>query len=171
VLAGLLGLTALSVGMWASVGPHSFFTSFPGFGHHWVLAQPPYNEHLTRDVGGLYLALAVVSGWAVTRGTDESYAVSGLAWLVFGGPHLVFHWAHLGVFPTADQIGNLVALGVTVLAPVLLLAGPRARLRAGAEPRASRRGDTADSGVTAGGPAERAGAGTGMVDERAGRTQ
>jgi hypothetical protein len=45
VLAGLLGLSALYVGIWASIAPHSFFTTFPGPGHHWVLVLPPYSEH------------------------------------------------------------------------------------------------------------------------------
>jgi len=61
VVAGVLGLSAVVVGAWAAAAPRSFFSSFPLPGHHWVAPLGPYNEHLTRDVGGLYLALFVVS--------------------------------------------------------------------------------------------------------------
>lgn len=60
-MAGVLGLSAVVVGAWAAAAPRSFFSSFPLPGHHWVAPLGPYNEHLTRDVGGLYLALFVVS--------------------------------------------------------------------------------------------------------------
>ena len=60
--ASLLVLTvlALFVGAWAQLAPASFHTSFP-FGQGWLAADGPYNEHLLRDVGGLNLALALVT--------------------------------------------------------------------------------------------------------------
>lgn len=42
--------------------PRSFYAGVLG-----VSALPPYNEHLMRDLGGLYLALAVVLGAAGVR--------------------------------------------------------------------------------------------------------
>ncbi len=45
----------------------------------------------------------------------------GLAWLVFGVPHLVFHCMHLDLFSVADACGNVVALGGTVVLAALLL--------------------------------------------------
>lgn len=86
----------------------------------------PYDEHLVRDVGGLYLSLLAVSVWAVVRPRSEITRLTGVAWLVFSLPHLAFHAAHLGSFGLADQAGNMVALGgAVVLAMVLLLSGAR----------------------------------------------
>jgi hypothetical protein len=122
VLAAVLGLTAAFVGSWALFAPHSFYTSFPLPGHHWVAALPPYNEHLTRDVGAFYLALFAISLWAVCRPAAETFRLLGVAWLVFSVPHLTFHAAHLSPMATSDQVGNMVALGATVLfaAPLLV---------------------------------------------------
>lgn len=52
-------MTGLSVGVWATLFPRSFYDSFPGFHRIWVGVDGPYNEHLARDVGSLYLALTV----------------------------------------------------------------------------------------------------------------
>ena len=59
----LLCLSALAVAVPALFAPADFFRSFP-LGRGWVQALPPYNEHLTRDVGGLYLGVAVLFGGA-----------------------------------------------------------------------------------------------------------
>jgi hypothetical protein len=121
-MAAVLALSAADVGVWASVAPRSFSRSFPLPGRHWVSALGPYNEHLTRDVGGLYLALLIVSGWAVARPRPEILRLAGAAWLAFSLPHLAFHLAHLDMFATVDQVGNVVVLGGTVvLAAALLL--------------------------------------------------
>lgn len=126
----VLGLTALFAGAWAAAAPHSFFTSFPLPGHHWVAPLTPYNEHLTRDVGGLYLSLFVISVWAAVRPKQETFAMVGIAWLVFSIPHLLYHVMHLDMFSTVDAIGNVVVLGGTVvLAALLLLPGRRQRVR------------------------------------------
>lgn len=133
VVAAVLGLSAAFVGAWAAVAPDSFFRSFPLPGRDWVAVLPPYNEHLVRDVGGLYLALFVVSAWTVVRPRHETFAMAGLAWEVFSIPHLVFHARHLGTFSTADAVGNMIALGGTVLLAAVLLvpdrqaAGPTGR--------------------------------------------
>src|SRR5262245_52374278 len=60
-----VGLAALAVvnawwGAWAYVAPRNFFDSFPGFGHHWTAAYPPYNEHLITDLGATFLTLAAL---------------------------------------------------------------------------------------------------------------
>lgn len=119
VVLAILAVTAALVGVWASIAPAGFYASFPLPGHPWVSALGPYNEHLTRDVGDLYLALLVVSGWAVLRGTPELLRLAGVAWLVFGVPHLIYHVRHLDMFTTADRVGNVVALGGTVLLATL----------------------------------------------------
>ena len=121
VVAGVLALSAADVGLWAALAPRSFYRSFPFPGHPWVSALGPYNEHLVRDVGGLYLALLLVSGWAALRPRGETLRLTGAAWLVFGVPHLLFHLFHLDMYGTADVIGNVVALGGTVALAALLL--------------------------------------------------
>lgn len=121
ICAALLALIALLVGGWAALAPHSFYTSFPLPGHHWVSPLPAYNEHLTRDVGGLYLALFTVSLWSVLRPRAESFRLVGAGWLVFSVAHLAFHAEHLEVFSNADAVGNVLTLsGAVVLAALLL---------------------------------------------------
>lgn len=126
VVAAVLAAAAIITGAWAATDPRSFFTSFPLPGHHWVAALPPYNEHLTRDVGGLFLALAVVSVWAVARPRPETFVMTGVAWEAFSIPHLAYHSAHLDIFSTADAVGNAVGLcGIVVLAALLLVPARR----------------------------------------------
>lgn len=121
VTAAILAVTAVYVGAWAELAPRSFYDSFPGFGRHWVSAAGPYNEHLVRDVGGLYLALLLVSGWAVVRSRGEVFALAGCAWLVFSVPHFAFHMVHLDGFDGLDKAGNVISLGGTVVLAALLL--------------------------------------------------
>src|SRR4029079_10281663 len=76
----------LLVGVWAAIAPQSFYDSFPGGGHAWVSADGPYNEHLVRDVGTLYLALAAVMVAALVRPTRYLVAVVAGASLIAGFP-------------------------------------------------------------------------------------
>lgn len=126
MIAGALALEAAYVGGWAQFAPRSFYDSFPGAGRHWVSALGPYNEHLIRDVGGLYLALFVVTVWALRRPRAETFAMAGAGWLAFSIPHFVFHTNHLSAFGMADMIGSVLTLGGTVILAALLLA-PAAR--------------------------------------------
>lgn len=121
VIAGVLGLSAADMGFWACFAPRSFYRSFPLPGHHWVAAMGPYNEHMTRDVGALYLALLVLSVWAVVRPRRETLAVAGAGWLAFSVPHFAFHLVHLDMYGAADRIGNVVTLGGTLVLAALLL--------------------------------------------------
>jgi hypothetical protein len=121
VSAAVLALSAAVVGMWASLAPRSFFRSFPLPGHHWVAVLGPYNEHLTRDVGGLYLALLVISVWAALRPDPEILRMTGAAWLAFSLPHLTFHLFHLDMYRPADKAGNIVTLGGSVILAAILL--------------------------------------------------
>ena len=139
VLAGALGASAAYVGVWATIWPHSFYTSFPGLGHTWVAPLGPYNEHLARDVGALYLALLVVSAWATWRPHPGSLRVVGAPWLVFGVPHQVFHVGHRDRLPESDRVKSLIPLAAAVLGATLLAltrdpqAGTRRRVRTGEE--------------------------------------
>jgi hypothetical protein len=123
VLAGVLAASAAYVGGWAMVAPRSFYDSFPGLGQHWVSPTGPYNEHLVRDVGGLYLALMVISIWTMLRPARDVARVVGLAWLIFSIPHLIFHLNHLDGLSTTAQFGEIGSLAGTVLLAGALLLG------------------------------------------------
>lgn len=141
IAATVLALTGVYVGLWAAAWPRQFNDSFPGLGRHWVLALGPYNEHLVRDVGGLYLAMAVVSAWAVVRPRTEVFAMVGLGWLVFNVLHFAYHVRHLDMYDGVDKAGNVVSLlAVIVLAALLLTPSRETLVREPAErkPHANR---------------------------------
>jgi len=119
VLLIVLALSAALVGFWATFAARSFYDSFPGAGHHWVSMDGPFNTHLVRDVGGLYLSLLVITVCAVWH--PSLARITGGAWLVFSIPHLIYHATHLSMFSTADKIANVVSLGGTALFAALLL--------------------------------------------------
>ena len=114
----------LVVGLWAVAAPQSFYDSFPGLGRTWVADDGPFNEHLIRDVGALYLALGGAS-LASLRTLDTR--VAGVAWTVFGVLHLGYHGAHLGDMETVDAVGNVVTLGLSLAVGILLLVPVRQR--------------------------------------------
>jgi hypothetical protein len=121
IAASLLGLSALMVGGWAAVAPHSFYTSFPLPGRHWVSMAGSYDEHLVRDVGALYLSLLVVTVWAIARATNEAFRVTGGAWTVFSVPHLLFHATHLDGMSAFDSVAEVGSLAATLLLALALL--------------------------------------------------
>jgi hypothetical protein len=116
----LLAGTALLVGVWAQFFPRGFYTSFPGVGRQWVAVDGPYNEHLVRDVGGLNLALAVVTIVALVHRTAVLVRTAALAWLVYSVPHLVYHSAHLDLYDDTDVVLMIVSLAIAVVLPAWL---------------------------------------------------
>jgi hypothetical protein len=131
VLLGSLCFSALAVGVWATFLARSFYDDFPGFAREWVSVDGPFNEHLVGDVGGLNLALAVVTGAAAIWLTRELMITACLAWLAYSIPHLVYHFHHLEVYDAAgDQIATMVSLSLGVVVPGLVLLGVRYGRRA-----------------------------------------
>src|SRR5690606_22522979 len=61
IVLALTAAVGTYVGIWAAAFPRSFYDSFPGFGFMWISVDGPYNEHLIRDVGALYLAIAAIA--------------------------------------------------------------------------------------------------------------
>ncbi len=120
-IAWALAASATYVGVWAMGWPHSFFTSFPGLGQTWVAPLGPFNEHLVRDVGGLYVALAVFSVWAAATGGTGALRTLGGAWLAFGLPHLAFHATHRHGFSTVEWAASMTPLTFSALAAALLV--------------------------------------------------
>ena len=119
ILVGLGGVQFLN-GLWITISPTSFYEDFP-FGRGWVEALPAYNEHLMRDVGGLFLAtgfLLLAAGVVLER---RLTIISLVTWLLFAIPHTAYHLLNLEPYGTGDAIGNAVALAATVLLPLYLL--------------------------------------------------
>ncbi|MGW5107080.1 hypothetical protein [Nocardia sp. NPDC004123] len=129
IMLGVLTATGVITGLWAVVAPESFYTSFPGFGLHWVRADGPYNHHLAGDVGAFFLALGAISGAALYYRDSVIARVTGLAWLVFGVPHFIYHAFHRP--PTLSGLNFtlelLAALAMPALGLAILLVAPRER--------------------------------------------
>ncbi len=122
-------------GGWARFAPRNFFDTFPGFGHHWTAAYPPYNEHLVTDLGATFLTLAflLAVGAVVDNGTARWVVLAGVG--VFNLLHLTFHASHPGTMGGFDIAASLTTLALGVLAPAGMLIWDR---RAGLADRGSR---------------------------------
>ena len=120
VIAAALGLF---IGIWAFLLPESFYSSFPGFGLHWIDQEGAYDEHLLRDVGAMYLAMSGITIAAVFQKPAGAGRLAGLGWTIFGALHLGFHASH-GMTEALDEAGSLASLGVALaLGLILLLPG------------------------------------------------
>ncbi len=104
-----------ATGLWALLFPASFAASYPGLGLHWVAGDGPANEHLTRDVGALSLALVGVTLAGRRRWTPALV----VGWELYALPHLTYHLFHLhtlsGSLDRVTSVAGLVALAVLPL--------------------------------------------------------
>ena len=112
---GILAALEAMVGVWALFAPISFYRNFPLPGHAWVSMLPPYNEHLTRDVGELSLALTVLLGAAAVTGQRLLSVVAIIATAVYAVPHAVYHALHLEGFPTGDAVAQMVGIALQLV--------------------------------------------------------
>ncbi len=116
VALGLIAVSMLPAGLQAAFTPRSFFDDFP-LGRGWIAhLGDAYNEHLVREVGALFLAMIIVTGWTVLRRQPGRGLAA--AWLVQGVLHLEFHIGHLDGYGTADKIG---LVGSLVIVPSLAI--------------------------------------------------
>lgn len=113
-------VVGLYVGVWAQFFPHAFYEGFPGFGLRWISIDGAENEHLIRDVGGLYLALTAISIAGFFSKTAVIGGVAGLGWTVFGVLHFAYHISHL-TGTVLDMIGTLLSLAISAILGILLL--------------------------------------------------
>jgi hypothetical protein len=109
-------------GGWAYLGPAHFFRTFPGFGHHWTAAYPPFNEHLVADLGATFLTVAFLLGVAAVTSEPRVVRLALGAVLVFSTLHLLFHLLRGGELSGVDLAASLASLVLGVLAPAGLLA-------------------------------------------------
>jgi hypothetical protein len=115
-----LGAVQTGLGLYALISPSGFYRDFP-FGRGWVELLPAYNEHLVRDVGGLFLlsgAVLLAAGVLLGR---QLVAVALASFLLYSVPHTVYHYLNFGPFETPDVIANVIGLGAQVVIPVALL--------------------------------------------------
>jgi hypothetical protein len=149
-----VGLTLLAVinvftGFWASVDPDGWWSSFPGFGHAWVIGFGSYNEHLVRDVGGFFLAFGVLFAIAAIYLSKRLAGAALGAWLFFAAPHLAFHLRNRGELSSTDNLLSLEGLAVEVIIPVvLLILLPRIRLDSEPPPPVERTPTTTEQDAT-----------------------
>ena len=129
------------VGPWAALAPRSFYDDFPGGGMSWVAVDGPYNEHLVRDVGGLFLLGGIVALGAAIALTPVLTRVAGAGWLVFAGLHLLYHLRHLDLYPGDERVMNASSLSLAVAAALVAVVGPRASEPASPTARAPTDGD------------------------------
>ena len=122
--------TGLYAGIWAEFLPRAFYTSFPGFGLHWISDSGAWDEHLIRDVGSLYLALTAISIAAIIARTAAPGVLAGLAWAVFGVLHFGYHVTHL-TGSGLDMAGNVISLGISAILGVILVIAPGSRVPGG----------------------------------------
>jgi hypothetical protein len=115
-LLAALSLSAAYPGAWATFAPRSFFTTFPGAGHHWTAALPGYNAHLVADVGAFYLAFALLFAWAAARPSRELIVPVSTAFALFSAIHLAWHIAHLDGFSTTDAVAQTASLAAVLVA-------------------------------------------------------
>ena len=121
ILLACLAAASAVIGVWAGFFPRSFYGDFPGTGNPWVSPDGPFNEHLVRDVGWLNLALALVALVAAISLARAAVIAAAGAAIVAGVPHLAYHVAHLDLYGTVDQIGNVVSLSLGPLVGLILL--------------------------------------------------
>lgn len=113
-----------SIGVWAVVWPRAFYDSFPGAGRQWIAVDGPFNEHLVRDVGGLFCALAVLAATAlVVRGPGVVRA-AGLAVATFSLPHVLYHLATVDLLDGVDAVANVGGLFLGLVVAVALAVSP-----------------------------------------------
>ena len=133
VILWILTTLATLIGGWSLLWPRPWYDTFPdgladGLFGQWILMDGPFNEHLIRDVGAMYLALAgagVVA--ACSRSLTATRAVA-VAWIVFSAPHLFYHVLHLHGLAPLDAIAEPISLALTVVLPIPLLFGPPTRV-------------------------------------------
>ena len=126
VTAAALAVPQLFTGLWAVLSPHGFYDHFPGIGAALVAAEPPYNMHLITDTGSGFLAVGVVLAFAALRGGHELIQLAAIGTLVFGIPHLIYHWAHPAEsLSTAEQVLSVGLLAVEVAVAITLIVATR----------------------------------------------
>ncbi|WP_328682146.1 hypothetical protein [Streptomyces sp. NBC_00343] len=128
VSLGLLAVVGLYTGLWAYFSPTEWYANFPGLGLSWLPQLGPYNEHLVKDAGAMFLALACLTVIALRQVRNTRLVqTTGAVWLVFNVLHFSYHVRHLDMYGTRDQVLNVVSLAALMLLSAVLLVPVPAR--------------------------------------------
>ncbi len=114
----LLAVAALSVGVTATIAPKTFYDGYPFFAH-WIDLLPPYNKHLTTDVGEFELAFGILFVWAAWRPEPALVIPVCLTWALSQALHTLYHVMHLQHFSTTDALAQTVSLLYLTALPLL----------------------------------------------------
>jgi hypothetical protein len=128
IVAGLAAVFSLVTGVWAFAAPESFADN--------IASYPPYNEHLTHDIGAFLIGLGVaaLAGLLLSDGL-----AAGLAGVAAGSLlHGVSHILDAGHGGRASDPWTVTLFGLLALAGFLAALG-RAGRRAPAAPRSPSR--------------------------------
>lgn len=118
----ILTIFGLSLGVWAYFAPLNWYNTFPGMGMRWLLVLGPYNEHLVKDVGAMFLALGVLSAVAVYHLRNRPVVViTAISWSVFNALHLIYHLGMLHMYGPRDAALNAVGLSLLLVVSLILL--------------------------------------------------
>jgi hypothetical protein len=132
IALALVAAAQAEIGVWGLTAPHSFYTTFPGFGHHWVAPLGVYNEHLLRDYAAAELGFAVLLACAAIWFERRLVLVAGAAFLAATLPHFIYHLTttdHLSATDNTISLGSfLLELIVVCLAMVAVTKQPERRL-------------------------------------------
>lgn len=125
VILAAFAVQWLGMGLWAVLAPQSFYDTFPGGGRQWVAVDGPFNEHLLRDVGGLFAALGALSAFALVRRGADLARATGLAVAVFSVPHVLYHVANTEPLEsTVDAVVSVGSLTFGLAMAVALVVSP-----------------------------------------------
>jgi hypothetical protein len=116
-----LGIPQAVIGLWALLAPRSFHGDFPVGTDGWVHVLGPFDEHLTTDVGALFVGLGFLLCFAAARLRRDTVLAAAVAWLIFAVPHLAWHVLNLEPYDTADAVGNAITLAWTVIGGLAVL--------------------------------------------------
>jgi AhpD family alkylhydroperoxidase len=116
-----IAIPQLLVALWIRISPHSFWSTFPGLGHHWVKALGPYDGHTITDYGAALVGLSVGLIAVALFPRARAATILLVAWIVAATPHLAYHVVATGPLDAADNAVNIAVLALTVLLPAGLL--------------------------------------------------
>ncbi|MGI5240559.1 hypothetical protein [Dactylosporangium sp. CA-139066] len=111
----LIGVDAV-VSLWQYLFPRSFFEDVPT-----VRLDPPFNEHLMSDVGGLGLALVTVLVFAAATMERRLVLAALTGFAVYALTHLLFHLRHFEHFSAREALGLGTGLGIEAALTLALL--------------------------------------------------
>jgi hypothetical protein len=123
IALALVAAAQAEIGVWGLTAPHSFYATFPGFGHHWVAPLGVYNEHLVRDYAAAELGFAVLLACAAIWFERRLVLVAGATFLAATLPHFAYHLTttdHLSATDNTASLGSFV-LELVVVAGAMVV--------------------------------------------------